>query len=278
VRSARLRERTDTLPFVRRVAVVLALISSSIACGGFLGFGDDDDDTEVRPTDDGGSEGGGPSNADGGFAPKEICETRNVVLGTDAGIAGSDWSKGINTSTGGGKLYVDGGVLVSTTGDGDAGGRAEATLFATRSGDLTRIACKLRVASSSFADKGSLLQIRIEGPKLSGNYDLRVDWGSGGLFRAVFQGTPDGGTAFSNFDQFDSPPAVDTMHDLKVDLVMGERPSFDVTIADAGKRLSPPAMDPFTRTQVVIGTVADPPFVPHEVRYESVSCEMCVKP
>jgi hypothetical protein len=265
----------------RVVAVVLALVSSSIACGGFLGFGDDDE--LPAPSIDAGPEVSAIVDAAEGSTttvdatPAEVCETRTLVLGTDAGIAGPDWSKGVTTTTGGATLSVEEGRLVSRSGDGDAGGRPEATLFATRSGNASRVRCRLRVGSSSFAGNGRLLELRVEGPKWVQYYGVRIDWANG-VFRTVYQAEDTAGASFSAFPPFPAP-AVNTLHDLTAELVLGDVPKFTMTLDGMKQEMSPPPPDAITRTQVVIGTVVlEQPLVPHEVRYESVSCEMCITP
>lgn len=267
---------------MRRVAFVVAsvaAISSAIACGGILGFGDDGEG--IAPTSGNDAGGGGDvTTAEGGAAfdaAGESCETRTLVLGTDAGIAGPDWSKGITTTTGGAALVVEEGKLISRSGDGNQGTKAEATLFATRSGNATRIRCAVRAESSSFADVGRLLEFRLEAPQWAEYYGVRLDW-QGGVFRVAYQARPAGGTTLEDFPRL-PPITEDRPHDIVMEMRLGSAPTIDVTIDGiAAATVVPPATGDIPRTQAVIGTVAFPPFAPHEVRYESVVCEMCIAP
>lgn len=258
----------------RGVAVsVIALVSSSIACGGFLGFGDDDElPPAPSPSSDGGpdvtvAEGGSTADA------SEVCETRTMVLDTDAFVAGPDWSKG--TLIGGGELTVANGALVSRL-PIDGAPKAEATIFATREGNVSRITCTARVSTSSFADEGRFIELRIEGPRWVDFYGIRVDWADGTL-RAARQATPVGGAELAEYAPVPTP-AVDTFHDLRAELVLGPTPKFEMSIAGASQSFAPPAAGTVTRAQVAVGTLASGTFVPYEVRYASVDCEMCVVP
>ena len=264
---------------MRRLAVIVplvALVSTSVACGGFLGFGDDDGDSPAPPST--GDAGADVLTAEGGSNPDEQCVTRRLVLGTDAGIGGSDWSPGINTVTGGAALLVMDGKLVSRSGDGAPGTRAEATLFSTQRDQLSRLHCDVRVSSTSFADDGRLFELRIEGPQWQGYYGVRIEWVDG-KFQLAYQALPvDGKPEQALYQALVPPPQAGVFHDLVVDLDFRETPRLALSIAGAMLETPPPAPGRITRTQVVIGTAVNPPFEAHDVTYESVVCETCIRP
>ena len=262
-----------------RVVFALALAAS---CAGFASFVACDGGSDAR--DDAGprelpapdaSDPGPLYQPDGARPELKDCVVRTLVLESDAGIGGPDWPEA--NLRGSGELAVVDGGLVSRSGTDTGGAATIATLSTQRDGNVVRIRCSARVSSSSFDGDGRIIQFRIEGPRWSGSYDVWVDWKDGWL-RTPYFAIPDGGKV-TEYYPFVKPPSVDVVHDFTTELWL-DAPQLAVTFGGVEAGTTPRYFERgVTRATVVIGTTAaTESFVPHEVRFESLTCELCLAP
>lgn len=250
---------------MRKVVAVVALVSSSIACGGFLGFGDDDDPPAPSPpAPDGGPGDADVDAADGGSQGEPLppgC-TRHAftVKGAsdvDAALTSAGWQNGQRGTV---TMLIENGELVlRTTGTP----LDEANVSFRRNGAITRVACTTTMDVSSFSGQSRFVQLRLIGGEWTNdNYYVWSEWRPEGLISGV-QATSlvDGGNVEA-YSALQTPPAANQKLALSFELTAAP-PKFVANLG--GKEMTaipqrPPGAVDFARVIVGLDT-SGPPMV-----------------
>ena len=268
---------------MRKVVAVVALVSSSIACGGFLGFGEDDDLPAPPPpvADSGGLDAtvtvdssDGETNVEPlppgckryAFDPKQSSDV-------DALLVTQGWNSNVIGNT---SMAIENDQLVlRSTGVGTSI-YDEANVSFRHDGKIAKITCNTNIAVSSFADNSRFVSMRLYEPRWEPWFEAYVQW-TNGQVTAPTQGvyTGDGGRA----DIFPAPQAAPpTNQKLALSLeVVSEPPSFHVKLGNLDIEHTPIAFGPPEVARVIFGTHTNPDSDAgaYEVRYDAIECIVC---
>lgn len=265
---------------MRKIAVVVALVSSSIACGGFLGFGDDDDEPlpPPRPAVDAGSNVTADA-ADGGSEVAPLppgCQRHAFrakgATDVDAALASAGWQSG---QRGTATMEIANGELVLRT---PGTPLDEANVSFRRDGIITRVTCTTTVEVSSFSGQSRFVQMRLVGSEWGNdNYYVWSEWRPEGLISGV-QANPvlDSGTVEA-YSPLQASPATNQKLALAFELT-AEPPKFVANLG--GKEMTvipqrPPGAVDYARVIVGLDT-SSPGDGGFSTIFDDIECITCV--
>jgi hypothetical protein len=267
---------------VRRL-VVVGVLAGSVACGGFLGFGDDDDEGEppVAPAE--ASTSDAVSNADASEGGTTVVPlppgctrhtfTTKGAADVDAAVLAQGWDSNLVGNT---SMAIEDGQLVLRSAGVKTDSYDEANVSFRHDGKLARLTCTTNVVVSSFAGDSRYVQLRLYEPRWTPWFSAYALWEKGEV-GAPTQGVyvADGGTADEFPARKPAPPAGGKLP-LLVELV-SDPPSFRVQLGDVEIAHTPTPFGFPDIARVIFGTLTAPGTSagPYEVRYDDIECIAC---
>lgn len=265
---------------MRRIAVVLALFSSSIACGGFLGFGDDDAPPGPPPPVD--DAGGDVVTAEGGSVEPPLpvgpgC-TRHAMTfdgpsDVDAALATQGWDVFVRGTA---SLSIEDQRLVARSSGVGKELSDEANISFRHEGRIASITCKSKLELSTFDGQGRFFEARLFDTALWDPFWFAYgEWRPGMIGAAVQGNRVNDGGSIDVFPRVSAPPAATklpllieiTREPSRVHLKLGE--------AEIDHQPTSPGNPEVARVIFGAFTGAGAGTGPYELRYDAIDCVVC---